>query len=75
LTALNCFSLSDGVSANGHRVVDGDVIHYVTATEADTSVLQCNVSNRNGYVYTNIALTVIGQLATVFKLLNCLTLK
>jgi len=46
---------------NGHRVVDNDVMHYVTATKADTSVAQCNVSNRNGYVYANIALTVIGQ--------------
>jgi len=47
-------------------VVNDDVIHYVTATKVDTSVVQCNVSNRNGYVYTNIALTVIGQ----FKFLN-----
>ena len=60
-TALNCLSLSDGVSADGHRVVDADVINYVTATKADTSVIQCNVSSRNGYVYTNIAFTVIGQ--------------
>jgi len=53
--------LSDGVSASGHRVVDNDVIRYVTATKEDTSVIQCNASNRNGYVYTNIVLTVIGQ--------------
>ena len=47
---------------NEHLVVNSDVIHYVTATKADTSVAQCNVSNRNGYVYANIALTVVGQL-------------
>ena len=46
---------------NGHRTVDSDVINYVTATKEDTSVAQCNVSNHNGYVYANIALTVIGQ--------------
>jgi len=55
------FSFSDAVSADGHHVVENDVIDYVAATKADTSVIQCNVSNRNGYVYTNIALTVIGQ--------------
>jgi len=54
-------SLSDAVSASGHRVVDDEVINYVTATRTDTSVVQCNVSNRNGYLYTNIALIVIGR--------------
>jgi len=58
--------LSDGASMNGHRVVDNDVMHYVTATKADTSVAQCNVSNRNGYVYANIALTVIGQFPSFY---------
>ena len=58
--ASNCV-LSDETSANKHPTVDDDVIHYVTATKEDTSVLQCNVSNRHGYIYTNIALTIIGQ--------------
>jgi len=53
---------SDGTSTGDGHVVDNDVIRYVTATKADTSVVQCNVSNRHGYLYANIALTVIGQL-------------
>jgi len=49
------------MSASGHLVVDDDVIHYVKMTKIDTSVVQCNVTNLHGYIYANIALTVIGQ--------------
>jgi len=55
---------SDGFSTSGRRTVNDDAIDYVTVTKADMSVVQCNVSNDVGYVYTNIALTVIGQCRT-----------
>jgi hypothetical protein len=43
-------------------LTDGDaILRYLSVTKADTQVVQCNVSNRHGYLFANIVLTVIGQ--------------
>ena len=60
------------LAPNPRRIVANNYVRYVNVIETDSQVLQCNASNRHGYVFANAYLKVIGQY--VFPSLHCLTL-
>jgi len=43
------------------RIVDNNYVHYTNVTKTDAQVLQCNASNKHGYVFANAYLNVLGQ--------------
>ena len=42
------------------RVEADDYVEYVNVTVDDVHVMQCNASNRHGYLFTNAFLNVLG---------------
>jgi len=43
------------------RIVANNYVHYVNVTKTDAQVLQCNASNKHGYIFANAYLNVLGQ--------------
>ena len=50
------------------RIVANNYVRYENVTKTDAQVLQCNASNKHGYVFANAYLNVLGQ--CVFFFLN-----
>jgi len=43
------------------RIVANNYVRYENVTKTDAQVLQCNASNKHGYVFSNAYLNVLGQ--------------
>jgi len=43
------------------RIVANNYVRYENVTKTDAQVLQCNASNKHGYVFANAYLNVLGQ--------------
>jgi len=43
------------------RIVANNYVRYVNVTKTDAQVLQCNASNKHGYIFSNAYLNVLGQ--------------
>ena len=50
--------------SNRRRVVAAEYIEYYSVTTDDSHVVQCNVSNIHGYLFTNAYLNVLGKTCT-----------
>ena len=49
---------------NSRRAVVNGVVYYKNLTKADSQVLQCNASNKHGYIFKNVYLNVLGKWVT-----------
>lgn len=52
--------LSD-LTPDRRRIVANNYVRYENVTKTDAQVLQCNASNKHGYVFANAYLNVLGQ--------------
>jgi len=62
--ALNCLMwlvVMADLTPDRRRVVANNYVHYMNVTKTDAQVLQCNASNKHGYIFANAFLNVLGQ--------------
>ena len=49
------------VAANPRRFADTNYIRFTNVTLKDAQVIQCNVTNKHGYIFTNAYLNVLSE--------------
>jgi len=52
---------------NQRRIVANHYVRYENVTKTDAQVLQCNASNKHGYIFSNSYLNVLGELLYVYN--------
>jgi hypothetical protein len=63
---LLCTYVFTAVVPNRRRIIGNHYLRYVNVTKSDAQVLQCNVSNKHGYIFANAYLNVLGKRQSVF---------
>jgi len=59
-----CISIHLDISIDPQRITIGEnYIRFINVTRSDSHVLQCNASNKHGYIHTNVAFNVLGRLS------------
>jgi len=55
------FVVMSELAPDRRRIVANNYVRYENVTKTDAQVLQCNASNKHGYVFSNAYLNVLGQ--------------
>ena len=58
---LSSLSVLLDLTPDRRRIVANNYVRYENVTKTDAQVLQCNASNKHGYVFANAFLNVLGQ--------------
>lgn len=48
-------------TSDSRRVYEGGQLRFVDLREGDAQVIQCNASNSHGYLWADVALTILGN--------------
>ena len=57
---INGIPISE-VPENPRRIVEKNSITYFNVTKEDTCAIQCNATNKHGYIFANVYLNVRGE--------------
>jgi len=70
---ITVFAVLADMPPDRRRIVDNNYVRYENVTKTDAQVLQCNASNKHGFVFANAYLNIVGRyIFSVLQFLFCL---
>jgi len=58
---MTVFAVLADMPVDRRRIVANNIVRYENVTKTDAQVLQCNASNKHGFVFANAYLNIVGR--------------